>query len=457
MPTALHKRDYVGGKDGKRRRRRRVMEKLTLDEISFVNRPAQEPALAAIMKSASPKELLDDARWQEVEKVLMRPRSGETRDAFVSRFMSSAAAKREFPERDQRLAVAMQQFRRGAGSSKAADDSFEKRFGVTTVVEGHQHVMDVMGPNGVMSRGETSYDRGMDAEYSHSHEWIRRDDGSILILMADGHEHDIMEMIDISVEPKEASADKIGNSGGKEKEMTTQKSAEELSAQIEDLNKKLSNLEGENEILKAEASFSDAEKSYYEDLDDQAKKEFRTASPEARSSQIQKREEDDPAIFKAADGTVYRKSDDPRLIELAKREDAREIEFRKMQEEREDVRIEKFVDENLKHHPGDMDVRKAIVKAVEAIADEKVRDGALDALKAKDAQFAPAFRQVGVNGQPDLNKDAGMSDRQGAQQELRKKANEMVEQDSTGKMNYYDAYEKACRANPDLYAKARAV
>ena len=309
------------------------------------------------------------------------------------------------------------------------------------------------------SRGHTSFDMADGDMESHSHEWIRRDDGSIVILMAAGHTHEVAEMIMLPMEAEMiANADFVGKKGGKEKQMTTGKTAEELSADIEKLTKQLDDLQAENSVYKAEAVFSDAERDYYKDLDDEAKKAFREATPEARLAQIKKRDDEDPVIFKSADGTEYRKSDDPRLIELAKREDAREAEFKKMRDEAEDNRIEKFVGEHLQHHPGDMDVRKAIVKAVEGIADEKVREGALDALKAKDAKFAPAFKQVGVSGNPsDFGNSTDLTDRQEAQQELRKKANEMVEKASDGKLNYYDAYEKACRAHPDLYARARAV
>ena len=56
------------------------------------------------------------------------------------------------------------------------DDGMEKRFGVLGSVEGHQHLMDVMGPNGSNQTGFTTFNNG------HSHEWVRRGDGTIVIL-----------------------------------------------------------------------------------------------------------------------------------------------------------------------------------------------------------------------------------------------------------------------------------
>lgn len=40
------------------------------------------------------------------------PRSGEKQKEFVARFVSSGEAKRDFPKRSQRLAVAFSIFRR---------------------------------------------------------------------------------------------------------------------------------------------------------------------------------------------------------------------------------------------------------------------------------------------------------------------------------------------------------
>lgn len=43
---------------------------------------------------------------------LPSPRKGEKRDSFISRCMSNAQAKRDFPDQQQRLAVCFSRFRR---------------------------------------------------------------------------------------------------------------------------------------------------------------------------------------------------------------------------------------------------------------------------------------------------------------------------------------------------------
>ena len=49
---------------------------------------------------------------------LPTPRTGESRDDFVSRFMSNEQAKRDFPEQEQRLAVAFSTWRKHRGGTK---------------------------------------------------------------------------------------------------------------------------------------------------------------------------------------------------------------------------------------------------------------------------------------------------------------------------------------------------
>lgn len=110
--------------------RRRIMHKLSIDEISGVDRPAQEGAVSVIMKR------------------------------------NDAASKDPV--------------------------SVEKRMVLTTSVQGHQHTLDdqdVMqsGSTGWVYTGP-GYERG------HSHPWVRNSAGKIIIGEVDGHTHDILEV-----------------------------------------------------------------------------------------------------------------------------------------------------------------------------------------------------------------------------------------------------------------------
>lgn len=96
-------------------------------------------------------------------------------------------------------------------------------------------------------------------------------------------------------------------------------------------------------------------------------------------------------VYKAADGTVYRASDDPRLVSMAKRADEAIAKAA-------DVELEKRAETVLKHLPGEVAVRKALLSAVECIPDEGVRKAALAILSAADASLSKSFEDIGGSG-----------------------------------------------------------
>ncbi len=165
-----------GHADPKKKRRR--MKKFVITELSAVDKPAQEGALVTIMKR-------DDSE-DEIEKVLPIPREDESRRDFVSRFMGNSAVSKEFPARDQRLAVANRQF-----LTKNSDDDIDKsrdRIPILTSSEdGHTHIVWVTGSRG----GETTMQRGSDDEHMHDHPWIIGMDGSLVIGENVGHTHTV--------------------------------------------------------------------------------------------------------------------------------------------------------------------------------------------------------------------------------------------------------------------------
>lgn len=165
-----------GHADAKKKRRR--MKKFVITELSAVDRPAQEGALVTIMKR-------DDSE-DEIEKVLPIPREDESRRDFVSRFMGNSAVSKEFPARDQRLAVANRQFM----MNKSDDDLDKSRDRIpilTSSEDGHTHIVWVTGSRG----GETTMQRGPDDEHMHDHPWTIGIDGSLVIGENVGHTHTV--------------------------------------------------------------------------------------------------------------------------------------------------------------------------------------------------------------------------------------------------------------------------
>ena len=104
-------------------------------------------------------------------------------------------------------------------------------------------------------------------------------------------------------------------------------------------------------------------------------------------------------IYKSLSGDVFRKSDDPRLVAMAKRADEAEKRANEAAAKAYDAQLEKRADDELGHLPGDSAVKVALLKAVDGIADLMIwREKAGQLLKANDSGLAKAFETAGSAG-----------------------------------------------------------
>lgn len=360
-----------------KKQRRRIMRSLKIQEISAVDRPAQEGARMVLMKRA------------DVEKRLLTPREGESRSDFVSRFVGSEAMKNEFPDREQRLAVANDQFGKVA-----------KRLRLTSAAEGHQHSIDDSEEGGT-----TSWEMSEGEEMGHHHSWVRNFDGSIEIGLADGHSHAV-DMDDSMVielrapDPDQGSGDipenvAAGDGGGQplEGDMTKQQAAAEGGNEDERVGK----LEKQLEVATALASMTDDQKSFYSKLDEACQASFRKLDAGARDAEIEKSRGDDPVVYTSLDGSEFRKSDDPRVVNQAKRADKLEKQLAASQADVRKRDLEKRAKEELGHLPGDLDVKTTLLGKVDGIEDEAIRRGVSALLKAADGAIANGFQTFGTS------------------------------------------------------------
>lgn len=200
------------------------------------------------------------------------------------------------------------------------------------------------------------------------------------------------------------------------------------------------------DVAKREADMTDAEKEVYKGLDGDAKSEFLFASHDERKVTLTKALDDNPVIYKAANGDEFRKNDDPRLVKMAKDRDEERKSFLKMQAERDQERFEKRAADELPNLPGDVKIRAEILKSVEAIQDEAVRDEAMKSLKAHNARLGKALTEVGEQG------GGTVGDGTSAFEQLDKQAKALVEKDAN--VDYYTAFERVSETNPDLAKRA---
>lgn len=188
------------------------------------------------------------------------------------------------------------------------------------------------------------------------------------------------------------------------------KAAEELAAankKADDLEKSNKTLSTEVEVLKAVSEMDDATKAYYKALDAKDQPAFLKKSADERKAEVAKAQEADAVVYKSLDGTEFRKSDDPRMVNMAKQADENAKLLKAEREKNENAEIAKRAGDILKHYAGEDVVKTAILKAVEGIADEDVRKKAIESLKSNNAQMAKAFETHGVGKSKESGTAAG--------------------------------------------------
>lgn len=177
------------------------------------------------------------------------------------------------------------------------------------------------------------------------------------------------------------------------------KTLEELEKSIEEKDKELKKINGELEVVKAVSALTDAEKTHYNTLEGENQAVFLKLTPEARKDVLEKLAAQDAVVYTDEEGNEYKKSDDPRLVAMAKKADEDRKLAKTEREAREKVELEKRADEELKNLPGEQVVKMAVLKAVDGIKDEKVKKSAHELLKAGNDALEKSFEELGSRGE----------------------------------------------------------
>lgn len=253
--------------------------------------------------------------------------------------------------------------------------SADKRY-LTDEVQGHQHEVSCWDGGEAWMTDATA----QGAMSPHRHTVTRGVDGTLTVLADSGHTHTLTEMPKVVVvEPEtvvvsdEESVAAASESPRAAKSATVNPQAkeapmnelDELKALKVKLEAKIAELEAANAELKMDAELTDEEKAYLSSLAGSEAKRFRALEKNARREEAQKAR---AVEYTADDGTVYRKSDDPRMIALAKRADE---ESRK----RIEAEVSKRVGEFFKGAPGKPEALKDLLIAAESIKGEIEIDG----------------------------------------------------------------------------------
>jgi hypothetical protein len=379
-------------RQGKRRR----MTKFRINEIAAVDFPAQTPALATILKRKGSPD-------------------------YDPKTKKGRLVKREDVEHDEALLA-----------------KFDDTTGVMTSNEdGHAHILWLYG-----KVGETSWQKSEGEESGHDHPWMLNADGTITIGMSEGHDHAVDQSIVLMALMEKNDSNQAGDPGI-EKEAEMPQTPEEVANDLKKATDENGELTKSNERLAAIVKLSADERAHFDGLDTEGQDAFLAKSADERGSEINKSTEEDPVVYTSLSGDEFRKSDDSRLIKLAKERDEDRKELAKARVERENAGFEKRAEELLPNSSGDLPVRAAIVKALDGIKDEDLRKGAFESVQAGDKALKAAFNRT---GHQTVTGDEG-----DAETELTNLAKARAEKDEC---SFTDAYAKVADENPALFAKA---
>lgn len=443
----LAKATHADGGPKYRQGKKRRMVKFRIDEISAVDRPAQEGAVAVLMKRAdlekcgeehqSPYVLLTSAVDGHQHAVWIRPgeRGGETSysrgpdeeqghshpwtvdaagtltvgetdghthtvDAaqLVEAIMAAALGKRQFSaEERERLAA----------SGAAMEDG---SFPIATTAD--------------LRNAISAFGRAKNKAAAARHIARRaRALGASAMLPEEG---ELAELITKAAQPA-SQEDPIVDEIAK------------LKTEIEQLTKRAARAEA---VLALPAE----QRSHFDKLDAADQDAFLAKTAEQRKADVDaelaKAKDQGEVVFTASDGTAYTKSDDPRLVKLARQADEDRKQLSLAKAANDQAALEKRAAEELSNLPGTVQERAALLKAVDAIADEAAREAARKALKAGNDAIKGAFTLVGHrNGQADASAEA----------ELDRLAKAHA---TAHNVDFYTAYDAVAEANPELVKRA---
>lgn len=325
---------------------KRIMRKLRIDEISWVDRPAQQPALATILKR-------NENAPEEVE-------------------------------------------------TTSKNDTVDI---LTSATDGHQHGIRVsVDECGVYTY--VAFATGTDG-VAHDHVIVIADDGTVTLSENHGHTHEIDQEAFRRLIMRQTLHKDEGEAEGKDGEANTDLAAEKVE-QVDGGSATVTVDEGNTDVTKEEIAALEARanraesvaalkadvREYFDALSVEDQDAFLAKSADDQGADIAKAAEATAVVYTDRQGREYTKADPARLVELAKENDANAEAAEKSAADAAEAELTKRA-ESLDFLPGDVDARKALLKSIDAIEDEGQRDAALSALKSKNVAAKSATETLG--------------------------------------------------------------
>lgn len=356
---------------------------LRLREISSVDRPAQVGAVSVLIKRGEPREVeLCKVTFNEALKGCLL--ADKVRDAFYKAFEDLWEGKEAF-----RKALVDELAAGGDGTN--ASDAFKTWLG--TLVD------QALGAAKALGAGDIESDDLEKAITKAANDWLEEQE----------HTMTIKTKADLTAAITKANAAGAALTVGEVQAI--HKAATDLNA--EDLLPAEGPLAKGNtgemldpktkkkvdQMVKRDELPADLRKHYDALTTDEERDAFLAKSRDEQTAELTKRSGDDPVVYTTLDGIDIRKSADPVLLALAKSNDEKARKLAKAEAASEDVELTKRAGDVLGNVGGELAGKKALLKAVDAIADTATRDAATAVLKAANEAASGVFVRKGANGE----------------------------------------------------------
>jgi hypothetical protein len=418
-----------------RKKKKRVMRKFQISEISAVDRPAQSPATAVIMKRASIEkggDMVDTLT--SVEEGHQHGLSVRQDDGELFVWLHYAQAEGAESGHDHQvvmdasgnLTVSENQGHTHSIDAEEVRNALFNRLTNKRETETElPEINNIMDLSNALETFKNAGDKDMSVIAAHV---VKRAEalGMTELLPVEGEIASIFKN----------AADNGGGQQTGDNDMSKADNAANDTA-VKELEAKLAKAE-------ALATLTDVQKSHYSELDEAGQEAFLAKSSTERDAEVEIAKSADAVVYKSLDGEEFRKSDDPRLVAMAKRADAQMKALEKAEQREAETALRKRAEEELSSLPGDVDTHVAILKAVDSIENEDVRKAAMEVLKSKNEVASSAYTTRGTT----VISKAASGD---AHAELDRLAKAYQKEHD---VDFYTAYDAVTKLHQDLYTKA---
>jgi len=322
----------------------------------------------------------------------------------------------------------------GCGASKR---NVAKHAVMTSVTEGHQHVIDLHDPSDSWSDMlSTSYNTAEGATEGHSHVWTYdRTTGAVTIGLDSGHTHTVTDLVPadviaeanaehnddddkscapVAIEDEPSSGKTVvivarapeANSPPSSTEPTVKGEPKEPSPMSVDTHlQRIAELEAAKARLEKVCTLTDSQRAHFTTLSTTDGDVFLSKSQRERDFIVEEIRKADQVVYTSkTDGRVYRKSDDADKIRMAQQIDKLSEEHALAKAAERAATFAKRGDEILKNFPvgAKKNLRGRMMKALNAeFTDAAEYEEAETALKAHDNAMGLLGIPVGISGSGD--------------------------------------------------------